>query len=257
MAFNKHGKQAEPGQVSQSGRQTEHEWVDGGQSYPGYTPQRYHRPVMGYEHSVESSHEGNFEYEGGHVPGDGTVPNNTWRGQYGHGVIVDSDTQPQDHSRHHLSDDVPQVMPEADDQREMPPVKVEIVNRDPDQMLKPTIITVQLGEAATTTQGSPTANGLTPVRLLGRDPHRKRAYVYVPNFVSGGNNALGNVSTPVMMTSVSGLPQYGFALSLTFAASVELNTTEEIWVCGQNAADTGVVCAYIERAVNADPLHKD
>lgn len=237
--------QAQPGQVSEEA--CDYDLVSGPDqmTYRGYVPQRYIPPGQPQVHQNAGEE------------GDGTVPNNTDRGNYGHGAVVDSEVWAKDHSRRDITDQTPQYMPEHIDQKEYDPIKVTVVDRYADETVMPNIFTVQIGTIAVSAQGQPTSNGLTPIRILGRDPARKRALIYVPNFTSGGNNVLGNASTPVILTSENQLPQYGFSLTASYQRPVEVFTNEELWVAGQNAADLGVVSVYIERAVNADRLLHD
>lgn len=235
--------QARPGQVSQEGTETTVEAGPDAMAYPGFIPQRYISPLMGPQHA-----------EGG---GASAVPNNTLRGTESHGVQVDSHVGPRDsHDAVGMTkedDFLPQEMPEASDQNEYPPVKVEVVNRDPDEIITSYTTTVNIvPTAATQASGSATNTGITPIRILGQDPHRTRAYISVVSFTSGGMAANGVASQVVLMGDSNQPPVYGFPIGTT---RIEVNTTNDLWLAGQNVADAGVVAVYVERTTNADRLY--
>lgn len=241
MAYR--GHKIQPGEVSET---SEDASTYGGSpdsmQYPGYQPQMYVRPV-----APHMWHQG------------GEVPNNTDRGTEAHGIYVDSHVHPKDQGGEELVDQtsyVAQVVPEAHT-KELPPVKVEVVEQYKNEIIRSGVMTVQLLTESVSAQGGPTQNGMTPIRILGKDPHRKRAFIYVPFFTSGGNSALGLVSNIVLLVRQSDLPQYGFSLAATYQQPMVVETTEELWIAGQNANDTGVVCVYVERVVNEDRLSKD
>jgi hypothetical protein len=235
--------QAAPGQVSESSNELE--TIQSGpdqMTYRGYVPQRYIPPGQ-----IAAKHNA------GEV-GDGTVPNNTDRGNYGHGVEVDSEVWAKDHSRRDVTDQVPQVMPEEEDQREYDPIKVTIVDKSPDELIKTTITTVNITANTPSAQGTNAATGMTPIRILGKDPRRTRAYVTVISFTSGGTASNGVASQAVVLNSQNQPPVYGFPLQST---RMEILATDEVWVAGQNIADVGIIGVYAERAVNSDRLEHD
>lgn len=249
MAFGKHTRtEIRPGMVSETGDTKDTFRGDADSlNYPGYIPPGYIRPVMGPQ-----------EHESG---GQSAVANNTDRGTESHGVQVDSHVQPKDSGDAvrftEKSDRSPQKMPEHDDNEialRYEPIKVEIVNQDPDEITRITTTTVTIIPTANTASGSATATGITPIRVLGKDPHRTRAYLFVVSFTSGGLAANGVASQAVVIASENQPPVYGFPLG---TARMEIQATDEVWVSGQNAADGGVVAVYAERSTNADRLYGD
>lgn len=246
MGFSKHRQgEIQPGMVSQTEEDATYEGGPDAMAYPGFIPPAYQRPIIP---SVQ--------------PGDGghdAVPNNTNRGTESHGVQVDSHVGPKDsvdavRGLTEKSDRSPLEMPEADDREEYPPIKVEIVNRDPDEITRITTTTVTIIASANTASGSPASTGITPIRALGKDPHRTRAYLMVVSFTSGGNAANGAVSQAVVLSSENQPPVYGFPLGTT---RMQIDATDEVWVSGQNLADAGIVAVYAERTTNADRLYGD
>lgn len=253
MAFNKHRRgQAEPGQVSETG--DTHSTVMGGpdnMAYPGFIPQRYIHPNTPRQ-----------QVDGG---GASAVPNNTDRGEESHGIRpgYDSHVGPKDsHDAVRETEgngSTPQNMPEADDNghHQPPPLKVEVVNLDPDVEIVFHTDTYSIAASVVTASGNPTATGISPVRVLGKDPRRTKAYICVKTFTSGGNNAGGVASLPVMLASETQLPIYGFPIPLYSQTPLLINTTDEVWICGQNVGDVGAIAVYQERTVNADRYQKD
>lgn len=246
MGFKKHRMgEIRPGMVSETGSTVDtYEGGPDSMAYPGFIPPAYSRPI-----APELQREG-----GGHD----AVPTNTDRGTESHGVQLDSHVGPKDSrdavAQTEKSDRSPLNMPEHDDMVEYPPVKVEIVNQDPDEITRITTTTVTIIPTANTASGSATATGITPIRVLGKDPHRTRAYLFVVSFTSGGLAANGVASQAVVIASENQPPVYGFPLG---TARMEIQATDEVWVSGQNAADGGVVAVYAERSTNADRLYGD
>jgi len=246
MAYRKHRHgEIQPGDVSQT--ETDSTYLDGPDTmaYPGFIPPAYARPL-----APELQHE-----SGGHD----AVPTNTDRGTESHGVQVDSKVGPKDSLRAvgeltEKSDRNRMLMPEADDNVEYPPIKVEIVNQDPDEISRITTTTVTIIPSAGTASGSVAATGITPIRVLGKDPHRTRAYLFVVSFASGGNSANGTASQAVVLSSENQPPVYGFPLG---TARLDVYATDEVWVSGQNLADAGIIAVYAERSTNADRLYGD
>jgi hypothetical protein len=230
---------AKPGQVAQTSEDPDMDLPQAygeNQFYPGYIPQRYIPPVA----PVEIDNAGEV--------GDGTVPNNTDRGNYGHGVLVDSHVTAKDHSQKDKSDFVPQVMPEKADQFEYEPIKVTVVGEDPDEIIRMNIATYIVNTPASTAGGGqPTVTGLTPQRVLGHDPRRRRAVIAISNMQGG--------SVPVMLTQEQSSPAYGFPIASATTFPLELFTTEEVWVSGSTATDSFTVTVLAERYVNADRLY--
>lgn len=257
MGWNNKKGMAAPGQVSENDtdrdpaaqRSIHDRTGKGTAAYGGYIPQRYTRPMVGYEHHVESVDSGNLQGRIGHEPGDGTVQNNTWRGDYGHGVIVNSDVSVQDHTRHNLTDDVTQVMPEHEDLRLADPIKVEVVNRDPDFRVVMNIGTFHVTTQGTAMGGQPMQTGLTPIRVAGKDPHRTRMIIGISAMVGGSN--------PVLLTSEQSSPLYGFPIASATVTPLTLFTTEEVWVSGQALTDDFTVSVVVERNNNVDPFAGD
>ena len=250
MGWNK-AQQAKPGQVSESGRESQIVESPDNMAYPGFVPQMYMRPVM--DDTVNQ-----IDYMGGCAS---AVPNNTLRGTESHGVQVDSHVGPRDSvdavgDLTEKSDWLPQNMPEKADTVEYEPIKVQITNQDPDQIIRVTTNTVNItpAPATLTGQGRDVATGITPIRILGKDPRRTRAYVYVVSFTSGGNAANGVASQAVLLSAENQPPTYGFPLGST---RMEVLATDEVWVCGQNVGDAGIIAVYAERAINADRLYGD
>jgi hypothetical protein len=233
------GSGIKPGEVSMTGDTVDNvqpEDTGNNQFYPGYMPQRYISPKMGPQ-----------KHNAGEV-GDGTVPNNTDRGNYGHGVIVDSEVWDKDHSRKDASDGVPQVMPEEEDQREYDPVKVTIVDKSPDELTVMSVSTyIVTMPSSSTGGGQPTQSGLTPIRILGKNPRRTRAIVAISNMQGG--------SIPVLLTQEQSNPAYGFPIASATTFPLVLYTTDAAWVMGSTMADSFTVCVIEESAKNSDPYY--
>jgi hypothetical protein len=231
------GPGIKPGEVSETGDTKDTYLMDETtQAYPGYMPQRYVAPKMGPQ-----------KENAGEV-GDGTVPNNTDRGNYGHGVIVDSEVWDKDHTRKDKSDLVPQVMPEEEDQREYDPIKVTIVDKSPDEIIKMYVDTYTWnGVPTNTAQGSNTQAGNSLVRILYKDPRRKRAIIAVSNMQAG--------SVPKIYPSSGNA--HGFPIPAATAVPLELTTTEEVWAAGATTADSFTISVLTERCVNSDPYLPD
>jgi hypothetical protein len=240
-------KKIQPGDVSQETRESTYEGGPDTEEYPGYLPQRSYGPVMYEKPGFSDVRRGEMAHLG-HVPGDGTVEPNKWRGGYGHGVIIDSDAHQAEWSRNRSDDYVDQVMPEHDDQDLREPVKVEVVNRNPDFIVVMNINTFHISSQALSGGGQPAQSGLTPVRILPKDPHRTRAVIGLSNVVGG--------SVPMMLTSEQSLPAYGFPIPVATTQVFVLYTTEEVWVSGSLATDDFVVAVMIERNINSDRLKK-
>jgi hypothetical protein len=64
--------------------------------------------------------------------------------------------------------------------------------------------------------------------------------------------ANGVASQVVLMGDSNQPPVYGFPIGTT---RMEVNTTNDLWLAGQNVADAGVVAVYVERTTNADRLY--
>jgi hypothetical protein len=243
MAFNQHKRRSKPG--FGDGHGEAHEPVEERRDpndprthsiytmqYPGYEPQRYVMPKP--------------------IPDDrgveGEVHNNVDRGTHWHGEDEHLAGEPHDkdvaspHLNHSLID---QVYPEHNNEDYCPPVRVEVVGKDPIQTVVMTIGTFHITTQGAANGGQPSQNGLTPVRILGKDPHRRRAVVGLSN-VTGG-------SVPVLLTGEQSSPAYGYPIPAATNEQFELFTTEEAWVSGSLASDDFIVAVMIERVINADP----
>lgn len=235
---------AQPGQVSMQSEDGDTVIPDDvTMTYPGFIPQRYIRPVMLDTHDIIPAKNG--EEVIGHEPGDGTVPNNTDRGMYGHGVIVDSDVAPKNHSRHDLTDNVKQRMPVLEDNFQYDPIKVTVVDKLPDERQVLSVATYHITTQGSANGGQPMQTGLTPIRIAGKDPFRTRLIVAISNMQGG--------STPMLLTSEQTIPSYGFPLSAAANQPMPLFTSEELWVSGIATTDDFVVCVIYERSVQNDP----
>jgi len=255
MPFRKHQGDIRPGMVSETGTtESTVEASPDAMAYPGFIPPAYTPPLPPY-----------MQADGG---GYSAVPNNTDRGTESHGVQVNAHVGPKDSrdavAQTEKSDRNPQLMPEADDNAfEYEPIKVEIVNQDPDEITRIQTNTVTIVPTANTATGSAAPTGITPIRILGKDPHRTKAYIQTVAWTSGGNSANGIASLPVILASENQPPVYGFPLATGAAATlnlgsrIEILATDEVWVSGQNAADAGIISVYIERTTNADRLYGD
>lgn len=246
MAYRKHRHgEIQPGDVAQS--ETDSTYLDSPDTmaYPGFIPPAYQRPTLPRTQSDGGGHD--------------AVPTNTDRGTESHGVQLDSHVGPKDSLRAvgeltEKSDRSPLEMPEADDRQEYPPIKVEVVNQDPDEITRITTTTVTIIPSANTASGSAAATGMTPIRVLGKDPHRTKAFLFLVSFTSGGLAANGVASQAVVIASENQPPVYGFPLG---TARMEIYATDEVWVAGQNIADAGIIAVYAERTTNADRLYGD
>lgn len=232
MAFNsKH--RIQPGQVSESSNEpSTYEGSPDTMYYPGFQPQMYQRPMQPHVYRE-----------------DGEVQNNTDRGTEAHGVYVDSHVAPKDHmGLVETHDAVPQRMPEADDNREPAPVKVEIVNRDPDEIVALQVDVFNIGTPTLSSQGTSNYDAVSPVRILNKDPHRTRALIAISNMTGG--------TLPVIRPK-GGSHKNGFPLSMASQVPLELFVTEEVYISGSARTDSFTVTVLIERTTNADRLHGD
>lgn len=182
--------------------------------YPGFIPQMYQRPVT--PEVQHATHE---------------VPNNTFRGGYGHGVDQDSHVAPKDAQvlDYEKTTDAVHLSPPQEDQPELhveeAPVPVRIVGQPQLETVARQIYSV-------------VQSGTTPARVLGRDPERIRAFIFCR--VSTGNPSR-------FISTANDTAIYGMAVGAALTVPMVVSTTDEVWVNGTDATSAATIDVWVER----------